>query len=1006
MISTSMALLALLTFATGVASEQTASATLSSADPDHLASSYTGSMDPDLVPQTGSITGQVIEVRTQRPLANVQISITGSGIGALSNNSGRYQLSNVPVGQVTVRAQMIGYGTEERSVVVGAGETITVDFQLAEHALVLDELVVTGTPGGTQRRAIGNVVTSINAAKLTESAPVADVGSILNARAPGVVVMPGTGMVGAGSRIRIRGASSFSLNDQPLVYVDGVRVNNDVSSGPTIQGFGSAPISRLGDINPADIESIEVIKGPAAATLYGTEAANGVIQIITKRGRTGDKPQISAYTRQGVTWFGNAEGRINPAVYRDANGDVREMNLVRQERERGTPIWKPGHLQGYGVEVSGGAENFRYHASSNYDADNGIEPTNSLRRLTGRINLSFSQGEAFEVNTNLGLINSTTHLARENGGTWFDTRLGSPLFLDTPQRGFWRRPPEIVWAAHRDFQEMSRFIAGVKVDHRPAKWFTQRLTLGLDITGENNQSITERMGEEIAQFYSATEALGSKSAQRRDVTYKTVDYGATVSLPISESLRSNSSFGFQYYSRFDQTLSATGREFPAPNLSTIEATAITFGSDNFVENTTVGVYGQQQFEWNNRFFLTAAIRADDNSAFGENFTLVYYPKVSASWVLNEEPFWNVPLVDAFRLRFAYGASGQQPQSFAALRTYAPITTGSGSAALTPQFIGNPDLAPERGEEIEAGFEAAFLNQRLGLEVTYFNQRTRDAILLRQQPPSLGFPGSQYVNVGEIRNQGIEMQLRATALETARTHLDLTFNLSKNDNKVVDLGGEDFIALGAQQHRVGYPIAAWFEQRIVSADIDDQGRAHNVKCDDGKGGAMSCQGAPRVYQGRSQPNLEGAFSPTLTLFNRLTLFAMFDFKLGHKKDDTERQARCSTRQVCIENLFPEQYPLIAAEVQDPTIFNSNLRLHDASFVKFRELSASYELPSAWAARAGASRGSIRLSARNLMTWTRWQGLDPESYRMAEMHSRAEQEAMPQLQQVLATIRLTF
>jgi TonB-linked SusC/RagA family outer membrane protein len=953
--------------------------------------------------QQGTIAGTVVDARSLQPLASAQVSVEGTGQGTITDARGRFQLLNVTGPTASLRVQMLGFRPTTEQVQVGA---LDVRISMTQSAIELDEVVVTGTAGATQRRAIGNAVTTIDAARLTELAPVGDVGMMLNARTPGVVVMPGTGMVGAGSRIRIRGASSFSLNDQPLIYVDGVRVNNEVSSGPTIQGFGGAPISRLGDINPADIESIEVIKGPAAATLYGTEAANGVIQIITKRGRVSDRPQLSAYTRQGVTWFGNAENRINPALYRDANGQIQEMNLVRLERERGTPIWTPGHLQGYGLDVSGGSEFFRYHASTNYDADNGIEPTNTLRRLTGRLNLSFAPHEAVDVSTNLGLITSTTHLARENGGTWFDARLGAPRFLDTPQRGFWRRPPEITWAAHRDFQELNRFISGVQVNNRVTPWFTQRLTLGLDLTGENNQSITERMDETLAPFYTAQAALGSKTAERRDVSYTTFDYGGTVSLPVNTALTSNSSFGFQYYRRFVQTLSAEGREFPAGNLSTIEATAVTFGSDNYIENTTVGVYGQQQFEWRNRLFVTAALRADDNSAFGENFSLVYYPKVSASWVVSEEPFWNLGLMDQLRLRFAFGASGQQPETFAALRTYAPITTGSGGAALTPQFIGNPDLAPERGEEIEVGFETSFLNQRLGLEFTYFRQNTRDAILLREQPPSLGFPSAQFVNVGAIRNQGIEAQLRALALDNSRANLELLFNLSTNDNKVLDLGGAEFIALGAQQHRIGYPVAAWFEQRVVSAQIDERGRAFNILCDDGQGGAMACANAPRVFQGRSQPNIEGAFSPTLTLFDRVTLFAMMDFKLGYKKDDTERQARCSTREVCRENLFPGEYPLIIAEIQNPTIFNSNLRLHDASFAKFRELSASYSLPSQWAARVGASRGSVRLSARNLMTWTSWQGLDPESYRMNQLHSRAEQEAMPQLQQILATVNFSF
>ena len=765
--------------------------------------------------QQGTLAGTVVDSRSMQPIVGAQVMVSGTTQGTITDARGRFQLLNVQGTEVGLRVQMLGFRAHTESARVGATD---LRIALQQSAIELDGIVVTGTTGNQERRAIGNSVTTIDAAQVNLVAPVSDVGMMLNARSPGVIVMPGTGMVGAGSRIRIRGASSFSLNDQPLIYVDGVRVNNDVSSGPSVQGFGSSPISRLGDINPADIESIEVIKGPAAATLYGTEAANGVVQIITKRGRAGDRPQISAFTRQGVNWFANAETRVKPAVYRDASGQIQEMNLVRSERERGTPIWTPGRLQGYGVDVSGGSETFRYHASTNYDADNGIEPTNSLRRVAGRLNLTFAPWESMEVSTNLGLITSTTDLARENGGTWFATRLASPQFLNTPQRGFWTRPPEVTWAAHRDFQELKRFIAGVQTNHRVTDWFSHRLTVGLDLTGENNQSITERMDDEMARFYTAQAALGTKSVDRRDVSYTTVDYGGTFRFGVAPELNSNSSFGVQYYRKLIQTASATGNEFPAPNLRTISATAVTFGSDNFVENATVGVYAQQQFDWRNRLFLTGAVRADDNSAFGENFSLVVYPKLSASWVLSEEPFWNVPLVDAMRLRFAFGASGQQPESFAALRTYGPITTGSGGAALTPQFIGNPDLAPERGEELEVGFESSLFNQRFGIDFTYFNQRTRDAILLRQQPPSLGFPSSQYVNVGAIRNSGAELQLRALAMQGPRANLELLFNLSRNRNEVLDLGGEEFIALGAQQHRVGYPIASWFEQKIPSAPI--------------------------------------------------------------------------------------------------------------------------------------------------------------------------------------------
>jgi TonB-linked SusC/RagA family outer membrane protein len=961
--------------------------------------------------QEGVVGGIVLDARTLQPVPGVQIVVAGTNLGTLSDASGRFRIPNVPGTEVTLQALMLG--KRDVSVTARVGD-LSVRITMEDQAITLDAIVVTGTAGGTQRRAIGNTVTSVDAAAAHALASIPDVGMMLNARVPGVVVMPATGMVGAGSRIRIRGATSFSLNDQPLIYVDGVRMNNEVSSGPAVQGFGSSAVSRLGDINPADIETIEVIKGPAAATLYGTEASNGVIQIITKKGAAGDRPRISMMVRQGATWFGNAEGRLNEAWYRDASGEIKTMNLIKLERERGTPIFSVGQLQGYGVDVSGGAGTLRYFVSGVYDRDDGIEPTNRLRRFSGRMNLTFQPSQDLELSTNLGLVAGTTHLAQENGGIWHSLRLGSPTLLDTPRRGFWSRPPETAHSVADDFQTIRRFTGGVQARHNPFSWLSHRLTLGLDFTFENNQSIIERMSEYNAQFYTAQAALGSKNVNRVDATYTTVDYGATASFHPSASLSSQSSFGLQYYKSYRETQTSWGREFPAPGLTAVDALAVNFGGDNYVDNATVGVYVQQQVGWNNRVFLTGALRADDNSAFGEDFEFVTYPKVSASWVVTEEPFWNLDLVESLRLRFAYGAAGQQPQTFAALRTYSPITTGSGTAALTPSLIGNPNLAPERGEEIEAGFEASVFDGRLGMDFTFYNKRTRDAILLREQPPSLGFTSTQFVNAGEILNQGIELQLSATAIR--RQDLDLTFNLnlSTNANEVVDLGGEEFIAIGTQMHVPGYPVAAYFQPKVISAEVNEQGKAINVLCDGGtgpdgrrQGGAgVPCSTAPRVYIGRSQPNREGSIGSTLTFLQRFTVYGLIDFKYGQLKENNEALNRCKTRGICKENLFPHENPIFTAEVQDPNIFPTSLRLKDAGFAKLREVSASVTLPDEWVARAGVSRATLRLAARNLYTWTKWTSIDPEAYRMDQLHTRAEQEAMPQLHQFMTTIQITF
>src|SRR5690606_9822844 len=252
------------------------------------------------------ITGRVTTTAGE-PLAAVPVFIAGSGNGALSQQNGRYLLLNVPARTRTVTGERIGFRWSSAEVVVAAGETVVQDFQLAEQALGLDEIIVTGTPGGTQRRAIGNAVTSLSATDVSQRTAVTNMQDLLGARTPGAQFGRITGNVGTGSAVVIRGIGSFNLGGDPLIYVDGVRTNNNSRSGP-VRG-DQREVNPLMDINPADIESIEIIKGPAAATLYGTEASAGVIQIITKRGAQGDA-QFDMSIRQGINYLRNPSERI------------------------------------------------------------------------------------------------------------------------------------------------------------------------------------------------------------------------------------------------------------------------------------------------------------------------------------------------------------------------------------------------------------------------------------------------------------------------------------------------------------------------------------------------------------------------------------------------------------------------------------------------------------------------------------------------------------------------
>jgi len=975
---------------------------------------------PGAAQGAGTIQGRVTEAATQRALSGVRVSVSGSQRATVTGPDGRYSLAGIPAGARTVRAEMLGYARGEESVAVPEGGTATADFALRTSAVSLDALVVTGTAGETQQRAVGTTVARIDASEVVEAAPVRSVQDLINGRAPGVVILPGTGTVGSGARIRIRGISSLSLSQEPLIYVDGVRVNNEQATGPINQGFASRVISRWNDFNPDEIESVEIIKGPAAATLYGTEAANGVIQIITKRGAQG-APRFSFTTRQGTNWFANPETRsytnygVNPATKQ-----VETINYS-QLRELNGEIFRSGRLQEYDLSVAGGSTGIRYFVSGGWERNQGIYVNNRVQRLTGRANVSVTPTEKVDINASAGYVNGHTDLPLESGGggvAW-TTFFANPANLGTPRNGFHSATPDAYAYAYEDWQDVDRFTGSLQVTHRPAGWFTHRFLVGTDFTGQEDTELVERIADPAMQFFfTAAEIRGYKTVTRRNVYFNTVDYSATAESRFA-GMSSSTSVGAQYYRRYSEFVEGYGEDFPVRGLRSVTAaTGRKTSVEDYVENSTVGVFVQEQLGLrDDRVFVTGALRMDDNSAFGESFNLVRYPKLSATWVLSEEPFWRVPFVNTLKLRAAYGESGQQPQSFAALRTFAPITGGSDQSAVIPSTLGNEDLGPERSGELEVGFDAGLLDDRVGIELTYYDKRTRDAILERDIAPSTGFAGRQFINAGEIRNSGVELLLRGTPVRRRNVELDLTLSVATNDNEITDLGveGVQFVSAGTfLQHREGYPVGSWFEKRIVDAQFDAAGKliAGSEICDNGEGGTVACAQAPTLFLGRPTPDLEGAFMPSLTLFGNLRVQGMVDFKRGHHKMDGDLRVRCVLFLRCRENFFPQEFvddPAWLAQTQRGGAFVNDL-IRDASFTRFRELSATYTLPTGWAGRFGARAASVTVAGRNLYTWTNYMGMDPEASFLGGTRGGQsaawEQNVTPQLQQFVATFNVNF
>ncbi|MGH7717830.1 MAG: SusC/RagA family TonB-linked outer membrane protein [Gemmatimonadaceae bacterium] len=976
---------------------------------------------------SGVVAGTVLESGSLQPVAGAQLTVQGTGLGAATDASGRFRIQNVSGDQVTLEVRRLGFRPHTQTARVGDTDVRVV---LTETVVALDQVVVTGTAGGQQKREIGNSVATIQADDLVEQTAPRNMQQLLNGRAPGVFVAPGTGMVGSGQRIRVRGQTTFSLPADPLIYIDGVRINNEPTTGISVQGFSSGVVSRFNDINPEDVESIEILKGPAAATLYGTEASRGVINVITKKGSaTGTRYTLSV--RQGAQWFYDPEGRLPVNYWRDPSGQLQSLHVYEREKAAGNELFRTGYMQGYTASVGGGAGSVRYYVSGDFDKDEGVDPTNDRDQFSGRANVQITPSETFNLDVSTGYIRNDTRLACEAGcgGRMFWVLFNTPQLLPEncpPGAPFgcglsrgstvWPNEPLDVWQIN---QHVHRITGSLTATWRPLGWMTHRFTVGRDVTSEENSSVLPFLTSDTTRFFWGPRlGNGFRNQNVREVVFDTYDYAGSVNFDIRPELRSTTSVGVHYYTKFFEQTEVTGEGFPVPDVTTVDAAATkTFTGQNFFDNKTLGVYAQQQFGWRDRLFITGAVRVDNNSAFGTDVDFVTYPKVSLSWVLNEEPFFErlqPSWVNTFRLRTAYGESGQQPDVFAAVRTFAPVSGPAGTSAVTPSLngFGNPDLKPERGRELELGFDVGLLNDRLGLDLTYYRTVTKDAILLQGVPPSDGFPGSRFVNAGEILNHGIEAVLRGTLLDRRRFGWDVTLNLATNDGEVKKLIGADTtIVVGNLQHRIGYPASSWFWQRVVSADFDPvTGRAINAMCDDGNGGATLCFDAsgrvvaPRVFLGRTTPSTEGSISSTFRFFERFRLFGMLDFKRGHKKFDNNLRARCQVFPICLERVEPERAdPRILAQMQTPGTL-VDFVINDASFARLREVSLSVDVPPSW---VRGRRASLNVAMRNIHTWTDYTGLDPEvMFLGGGTNFGFEQDQIPHPRQIVTTLSVNF
>ncbi len=917
-----------------------------------------------------------------------------------------------------------GYGTQTETASIAGGTSAVLNFELAQSALQLDQIVVTGTAQETQQRSVGNTVSTIDAAEIVEIAPVSTVQELLTARTPGLTLMSSSGQAGASSKVRIRGAGSLSAGLSPVIYMDGIRVESGTQNGYSTGNGVVQGTNALDFINPNDIESIQTIKGPAAATLYGADAAAGVIQIITKKGRVGSGVQWNASFETGFSewaletptnyWRCTESNIANPNIYPGCAGKapntvltddpVKRHPLALRQNEGGPE--KYANLGTFNVSARGGGEAFNYYLSFEKGGEEGVYYNNFSDRTSGRANFGFTPSEAFSATVNVGyarthvqmpLANNSSNSILRNG---FRGRPGSSAPWEEGFRGF----GPTLSNQYDNQTRAERTTIGFTANYQPFGWFSNRLILGMDKQDRVN-TLNYEIDTTGAAPWGATNATGTVNRFLPVSHFWTVDYAGTVTTDVTENLGSSLSFGVQLTRDQYQSHSVVGEGLVANQLNLVSSAAVTRASQSFVEQTSLGVYVQEQATWRDRIYGTVAVRVDDNSAFGNDFSLVVYPKASASYVISDEDFFDVPYVDELKLRTAWGQAGKAPAPFTADRAYEPGVTVVGDQAvntLATASYGNPDLKAETGSEIEVGLDASLLDGRAGIEFTYFNQNTKDALVQVPDPPSSGFSGSHYVNIGEIANQGFELLLRGSPVYSRNLAWDATVSLYTGENKLVSFGGalED-ITFGAfaqvQKHIEGYPLGGYWYQ-----DVERDANGNPVLT---ASGAATVDYENEVYVGPQLPTREIAFSNTFTVMGNLRIFAQVDYKGGNY----QWCAICSIRNRIDRNSWEVNNPdADPAEVAVWRSRQTKTHIFPADFVKLREVALSYTLPGAVTSSFGAERATVTLSGRNIWMWTKYEGTsDPEvSFYSRSDYNQLDYASTPMTRRVSASVALQF
>lgn len=860
----------------------------------------------------GTVQGTVIEGTSELPIPGANVFLKETGQGTATNVEGFYQITDVEPGVYTLTVSFIGFRRYQTEIRLDAGETIVEDIELIEDRLGLEEVVVTGQGAAVETRRLSTTIEVITPRQI-EQTPATRIDELLQAQLPGSQVRFTSGQPGTASMIRSRGVLSALSATTPVIYIDGVRVDNLNTAAALGIDTGGAQSSAIPDIPLENIERIEFTKGGAATTLYGSDAANGVLQIFTKRGLPG-RTNLTYETTLG--WM---QGTKDFLFYEETADILYEPGLVQQHRLSG----------------SGGIEDFTFSFSGMMYEDNGFRLGNEDIRYGFRTGVAgalspatrYTGSLAFSSNRFTRDYNANTSWAQFGnleGGSFGDlSELGEEELDATAE--FVREAVRLT-----DIEgDVKRFQSSHNIEINPHPTLTGRFTAGIDYRVAEEQNVTSRgflqqigsaslpfMERSTRRFLGLTlEATGQHQADVGDFSFVTT-------------------FGGQVF-RDEDKQTYVSAENIAEGTTSINNAASQDASDFQRIVANYGFYLVENIGVMDRFFLEGGVRIDGNSAFGEEIGAVVYPKVGVAYSISDEPFFrqNVGLgggiLSSLKLRANLGFAGNFPTPFANLREVetAPLL---GSTAVTFGPFGNTDLRPEKVRTWEVGGDLSLFNELATLEVTYYNARTFDALFDVRFAPSAG-RFEQLANVGEILNKGWEINSQFFPISTRNLDVRLGASLNTLDNEVVSMGGAAPFSIGGftflgQWIVEGFPVGML---RGAQPTFDEEANVVDIE--------------RNAFLGSPLPDVYGNVSLNLTFRNRLRFTTVADYQWGGQGVATDDVLRFFSGLQDPDRFPTDEEGGIPALTQATFFDLAGVFVEDTDYFKVRLISLSYTVP---------------------------------------------------------------